>query len=157
MRRIRSSPAVVAILLCALLGGCGAATDSAKAYSIHAINLPGAGRVLADGAGYPLYVYVPDNQGPSKCTLACATEWPPLVLPRGVRHGLAGPSVEAALLGTTRRANGSLQVTYNGWPLYTYLDDGPGQATGQGAAMGAWYLISTAGTVDHQLVNTNSS
>jgi predicted lipoprotein with Yx(FWY)xxD motif len=157
MRQIRSSPAFVVIFLCVLLGGCGAARVTAKTYEVHAINLLGAGRVLADGAGYSLYVYLPDEQGRSKCTLACAAVWPPLVLPRGVRHPIAGSGVDAALLGTTRRANGSLQITYNGWPLYTYLDDGAGQATGQGEGMGAWYLISTTGAVDRQLVTTNSS
>lgn len=156
MRLCRSSPAVVG-LLCLVVGGCGAATVAAKAYSVHAIALPGAGRVLADGSGYSLYVYLPDARGPSKCTLACAAAWPPLVLPRDVRHPIAGPGVDAALLGTTRRSNGSLQVTYNGWPLYTYLDDGPGEATGQGEGMGAWYLISTTGAVDRQLVSTKSS
>jgi predicted lipoprotein with Yx(FWY)xxD motif len=145
MRQIRKSPALVVILLCVLLGGCGTATVTPKAYSVHAIKLPGAGRVLADGSGYSLYVYLPDEQGQSRCTLACAATWPPLLLPSGVRRPTAGPGIDPALLGTTRRDNGSLQVTYNGWPLYTYLDDGPGQATGQGEGMGAWYLISTTG------------
>ena len=156
MRPGRSSPAIVALLLCLLLGGCGGATVGAKDFSVHAINLPGAGRVLADGSGYSLYVYLPDEQGRSRCTLACAAAWPPLVLPSGVRHPTAGPA-SMRVLGTTRRDNGSLQVTYNGWPLYTYLDDGPGQATGQGEGMGAGYPISTTGAVDRQLVTTNNS
>jgi predicted lipoprotein with Yx(FWY)xxD motif len=108
--------------------------------------------VLADGAGYPLYIYQPDEQGPSRCTLACAGEWPPLMLPHGVTHPKAGPGVHASLLGTTRRNNGSLQVTYNRWPLYTYRNDTPEKVTGQGAAMGAWYLISANGSVDRRVV-----
>lgn len=153
MRWVRSLPAVLSVLLVLLLGGCGATTGTAKGYSVRATNLPGAGPVLTDGAGYTLYIYVFDRQGPSTCFSVCAAEWPPLVLPPGVRHPVAGPGVKAALLGTTRRGKGTLQVTYNRWPLYTYLDDAPGQATGQGEGMGAWYLISTNGTVDRQPVS----
>jgi Secreted repeat of unknown function len=75
----------------------------------------------------------------------------PLVLPRGVRRPVAGPGVNAALLGTTRRAGGVLQVTYNRWPLYLWQGDvAPGQATGQGEGMGAWYALPVGGSVDRQ-------
>lgn len=54
-----------------------------------------------------------------------------------------------ALLGTDPRAGGVLQVTYNRWPLYLWQADlAPGQATGQGEDMGAWYTMSVSGNVD---------
>jgi len=149
-----SASTLISVSLCLLFGGCGTTTGTVRLYVVRVIRVPGAGSVLADGAGYPLYIYENDQQGPSKCTLACAAEWPPLVLPPGVRHPVAGSGVDAALLGTARRVNHSLQVTYNRWPLYTYRDDAPAQPTGQGAAMGAWYLISPNGTVDHQPVTS---
>jgi len=53
------------------------------------------------------------------------------------------------MLGTVRRANGQLQVTYGGWPLYLWFgDDSPGQATGQADDMGLWYTLSVTGAVD---------
>jgi predicted lipoprotein with Yx(FWY)xxD motif len=140
---------VVLTLLTALVSSCGnsAATDL---FTVRAIDVPGPGRVLSNGVGYPLYVYLPDNRGQSRCTTACAAAWPPFVLPSGIRRAVAGPGIKLSLLGTTRRSDGSLQVTYNGWPLYTYVGDVRGQATGQAEGMGAWYLLSTQGTVDRQ-------
>ena len=157
MRSIRPSTLKWLLCLCVFLCACGADAGGTKDLAIRVIDVSGAGPVLADGAGYPLYVYLPDNQGRSRCTLACATEWPPFVLSRGIRTPLLGHHVDPALLGTTRRSDGALQVTYNHWPLYTYLADTPGQANGQGAAMGAWYLISTNGAVDRRPVTGDTS
>lgn len=103
--------------------------------------------MLVDGAGYTLYAYLPDNRGRPRCVSVCAKQWPPLLLPAGVRHPVAGSDARAELLGTTRRAGGGLQVTYNGWPLYTDLADAPGEVNGQGDGMGAWYVLSPSGAV----------
>ncbi len=149
----RSWSRVVSIPLLSLsvvVAACGSSNSSAASYSVQAINLPGPGRVLSDGAGYILYVYIPDAQGSSKCFSGCANAWPPLVLPHGVRHPVAGPGIDDALLGITRRKNGSSQVTYNRWPLYLYIGDGRGQVTGQAEDMGSWYLLSTSGAIDRQ-------
>ena len=109
----------------------------------------GLGTIVTDGHGLTLYAYMPDRQGPSVCTGVCAVQWPPLVLPRGVRRPVAGPGVNPALLGTTPRAGGVLQVTYNRWPLYLWQGDlAPGQASGQAEGMGAWYALSVGGSVD---------
>jgi predicted lipoprotein with Yx(FWY)xxD motif len=78
--------------------------------------------------------------------VSCAKFWPPL-LARG--KPTAGPGVKASLLGTTRRSNGSLQVTYNRHPLYTFaLDTRAGTTNGEGnLAFGAkWYAVSARGT-----------
>jgi predicted lipoprotein with Yx(FWY)xxD motif len=140
-----------------LLAGCGVSKPGARSYALKATDIQGLGRILVDGAGYSLYVYLPDNQGPSRCVSVCAEAWPPLVLPGGVQNAIAGPGVDAALVGTTRRSNGSLQVTYNRWPLYLYIDDGRGQVNGQGEGMGAWYALSTSGAVDRQPVASSNS
>ena len=135
------------------LAGCGAGHPAAASpvYEVRSGFVRGLGQIVTDGRGFTLYIYVPDHQGPSVCTEVCATQWPPLVLPRGVRRPLAGPGVNPALLGTTRRVGGSLQVTYDRWPLYLWQADlAPGQATGQGEGMGAWYTMSVSGSVDRQ-------
>ncbi|HLI15679.1 MAG TPA: hypothetical protein VKV23_06485 [Acidimicrobiales bacterium] len=89
------------------------------------------GTVLVDARGFTLYHYLRDARDTSRCTGACASLWPPLLLPKGetrpVGRGVRG-------LGTIRR-DGRLQVTYNGIPLYRYAGDTkPGQARGQGYA-----------------------
>ncbi len=145
----------LACAVSASAAACGAAHASGGAgpvYELQATRLPGAGRVLTDGHGFTLYIYVPDHQGRSRCFELCAKNWPPLTLQAGVRHALAGPGVDAALLGTVGRG-GTRQITYNGWPLYLWQgDQEPGQATGQADDMGLWYVISASGAVDrHQI------
>jgi predicted lipoprotein with Yx(FWY)xxD motif len=104
------------------------------------------GKVLVNSKGHTLYLFEKDHNGRSACTGKCAQFWPPL-LSRGKSSG--GPGVRASMLGTTRRANGSLQVTYNKHPLYTFaLDKRAGQTNGEGnLAFGAkWYAVSNRGT-----------
>lgn len=120
--------------------------------------VPGLGKILVDGGGYTLYAYVPDKRGPSKCSGECAFEWPPLLLPHGAHRPAAGIGVDRALLGTTRRVNGSLQITYNHWPLYRYRNDvAPGEVTGQGEDMGFWYVVSADGSLDRRPLTAQSS
>jgi predicted lipoprotein with Yx(FWY)xxD motif len=146
-RRIAALAALAAVIA---VGGCGTgATASAPAYRLQARTIAGLGKIVADGKGFTLYMYTPDHQGTSRCTGFCAHQWPPLVLPSGVHKPAAGPGVAAALLGTVRRPDGRLQVTYNGWPLYLWMGDtAPGQATGQADDMGLWYAVSVTGAVD---------
>ena len=146
------------LLACAVTGcvtacGAGQAASGRPSYELQASTLPGAGRVVVDGSGFSLYIYVPDHQKRSQCYLVCARQWPPLLLPAGVAHPRAGRGVNEALLGTVRRADGARQVTYNGWPLYLWQGDHePGQATGQAYDMGLWYLLSVSGAVDMRQV-----
>ena len=77
-----------------------------------------------------LYHNTQENSGQIVCTGQCASAWPPLLLPSGVSaptgNGLSGK------LGTITRPDGNVQVTFNGFPLYTYSgDSGPGQSNGQ--------------------------
>jgi predicted lipoprotein with Yx(FWY)xxD motif len=96
--------------------------------------------------GVTLYLFMKDKNGKSACTGACAKAWPPL-LTKGRAHASGGAS--AKKLGTTRRADGTTQVTYNGHPLYTFIMDNnkPGSTTGEGSkAFGAeWYVLGTNG------------
>jgi predicted lipoprotein with Yx(FWY)xxD motif len=103
------------------------------------------GRIVVDGKGRTLYLFEKDKNRRSACYGQCATYWPPLLT-----HGkpVARPGVKQSLLGTTRRANGSKQVTYGGHPLYRFsLDTKPGQTKGAGLQdFGAgWDLLSPAG------------
>ncbi len=117
-------------------------------YEVKTGTVPGLGTVLVAGNGFTLYLFVPDKQsGVSACYGGCASAWPPLLL-TGTDAPVYGPGVESKLLGTTRRTDGTLQVTYNGWPLYLWQGDSvPGQATGQGinSTGGLWYVLNPAG------------
>jgi predicted lipoprotein with Yx(FWY)xxD motif len=125
------------------------ASGPAPAYEVQTGVVKGLGTVLVNGLGFTLYVFAPDNQsGKSTCYGECAKAWPPLVLPSGVNQAPAGPGVKQALLGTTQRTDGTVQVTYNKWPLYGWvIDSAPGQATGQDINNlgGKWYVITPEG------------
>ena len=109
------------------------------------------GRILVDSKGITLYDFVKDKGKTSVCYGACAALWPPLIT-----HGkpVAGPGVRASLLGTTKRKDGKLEVTYNGHPLYYFVSDRkPGQTTGQGLNQfgGPWWVLSPAGKEIHRV------
>ena len=103
------------------------------------------GRILVDRHGHTLYLLEKDKNGKSACSGACASAWPPLIATAKPR---AGAGAKASRLGTTKRADGRLQVTYNHHPLYTFIKDTKkGQTKGEGLnAFGAeWYALSAAG------------
>jgi predicted lipoprotein with Yx(FWY)xxD motif len=82
------------------------------------------GTILANGAGKAFYLFDKERSATSECYGDCAAAWPP-VLTNG--HPVAGPGVRAGLIGTTRRSDGRLQVTYRGRPMYYYVADSPGR------------------------------
>jgi predicted lipoprotein with Yx(FWY)xxD motif len=82
------------------------------------------GRVIADRRGEAFYLFDKETSRRSRCYGECAVAWPP-VLTKGKPR--AGKGADPKLLGTTKRRNGKLQVTYNGHPLYFYKDDEPGR------------------------------
>jgi predicted lipoprotein with Yx(FWY)xxD motif len=103
------------------------------------------GRILFDGRGYALYGFTRDPRGKSLCSGACARAWPPFVV-RSIPR--AGSGVAGARLGTTRRADGSRQVTYAGRPLYYYVGDRkPGQILCQNVTEfgGVWRVVRASG------------
>jgi predicted lipoprotein with Yx(FWY)xxD motif len=114
-----------------------------------AISKSRLGRILVDSKGITLYDFVKDKGGASSCYGACAALWPPLIT-KGKPH--AGHGVRASLLGTTKRKDGKLEVTYNHHPLYYFVTDRkPGQTTGQGVNQfgGPWWVLSPAGKEIH--------
>ncbi|MHB8429540.1 MAG: COG4315 family predicted lipoprotein [Acidimicrobiales bacterium] len=123
--------------------------SSVAGYEVQIGTVQGLGKVLVDGEGRTLYLFEPDAQsGQSTCTGECINAWPPLLLPFGVSKPVAGPGVRQSLLGTTRRADGTTQVTYDRWPLYLWVGDlRPGQATGQALYNlgGLWYVLAPDG------------
>jgi predicted lipoprotein with Yx(FWY)xxD motif len=123
--------------------------SSPPVYEVTTGRVKGLGKVLVDGQGLTLYLFVPDKQsGISTCYGKCAQAWPPLLLPAGVTAPLAGAGIKNGLLGTTHRTDGTIQVTYNKWPLYLWvIDSAPGDATGQGINNngGLWFVLSPDG------------
>lgn len=88
------------------------------------------GSVLVGPNGLTLYIHAGDSATSSTCTGACATAWPPLAVASGQTAGLA--SGITGTLGTLTRADGTVQVTFNGMPLYGWKNDkAPGDTTGQ--------------------------
>ncbi len=103
------------------------------------------GTFLVDSSGRSLYLFEADKSSTSTCNGACAAAWPPLTT---TGAPTAGTGVKANLLGTTKRDDGKMEVTYNGHPLYYFAgDSGPGQTNGQGVdGFGAeWYVVSPEG------------
>ena len=102
------------------------------------------GKALFGPSGNVLYFFGADRGSTSNCYGVCAEEWPPL-LTKGAP--IAGRGVDAKLLGTTKRKNGTMQVTYNGHPLYYYEADKVGKIMCQHANMhgGLWLIIKPNG------------
>jgi predicted lipoprotein with Yx(FWY)xxD motif len=98
--------------------------------------------VVTNASGKTLYWFVPDTSTTSKCTGACATYWPPVVGPVTAGSGVTGT------LGVITRPDGTMQATYDGHPLYTYVgDSAPGQAKGNGLNLsgGVWWEMTVSG------------
>ena len=103
------------------------------------------GRVLFDANGQVVYVFENDGKNRSACTSAdCVKAWPP-VLTR--EQPSAGRGIDAAFLGTIRRADGMLQVTYNGRPLYFYEHEAPGEIKCHNVDLhgGLWWVVNPRG------------
>jgi predicted lipoprotein with Yx(FWY)xxD motif len=112
--------------------GAGAtATAAASHDTVSAQSISGAGTVLVDAQGMALYTNDMDKGSKFACTGACLTEWIPLTA-----QGQPSSSDDAIQpkLGTVQRPDGSSQVTFDGLPLYTFVDDSSGQVTGNGFA-----------------------
>ena len=103
------------------------------------------GPVISDAKGEALYLFDKERGPRSRCFGECARVWPP-VLTKGPPR--AGKGAAAALLGTARRPNGRLQVTYDGHPLYYYVDDRPGLILCHDVAEfgGLWLVVRPDGT-----------
>jgi predicted lipoprotein with Yx(FWY)xxD motif len=177
MKRSTKLAAVAAPLLAivALAAGCGGSSGTASSGGSHGNNSHGygyggnpsgttskagsagagvariavedssLGRILVNGQGRTVYLFEKDTGKASTCYGACANVWRPVTTSGAPK---AGKEAIAGMLGTSKRRNGTLQVTYNRHPLYTYAGDAKsGQTNGQGSdEFGAeWYVLSPAG------------
>ena len=141
------SLAVLSVVAAALLGSALATAPRAPvAAKGHRTELTvvqiGGAKVLANKAGLTLYLFVPDSSTKSVCYGTCAVYWPPVF-----GTPVAGPGVTGRL-GTIKRSDGSLQATYDGHPLYTYIaDSSRGQAKGNAINLngGYWYEMTVSG------------
>ena len=103
------------------------------------------GRVIFDGRGRALYLFTRERSTRPRCSGACADAWPPFLVERRPR---AGSGARRALIGTTRRRDGTRQATYRGHPLYFYVGDTrPGQILCQDVFEfgGTWLVVSPRG------------
>jgi predicted lipoprotein with Yx(FWY)xxD motif len=153
MVRRSSLPLLGALPLALLaLAGCGGnashplpKTSDGRAASI-GVASTGLGDVLVDKQGHTLYLFGRDSGAMSACTGACAVNWPPM---RAPVTPLVGGGAKASDIGKTARPDGTSQLTYNGHPLYTFVNDkNPGDTNGEGinAFGGSWFAVSPAGT-----------
>ncbi len=128
----------------------GAAIAFAQVTPLTGINLAESsehGQFLTDQDGMTLYAFRPDAQGASTCYDDCATNWPPVTVESADALPTLGMGLDQALLGTIERDDGTLQVTYNGWPLYYYLGDmEAGVTNGQGLGSN-WFVVDAAGAM----------
>lgn len=120
-------------------------TDETGTVVIHAADTR-LGTTAVTSTGQTLYLSDLDtNRPPASVCLrkACVTAWKPLYLPDS-KPPLPGPGIEANDLGSLRRPDGTWQATLNGWPLYTYAKDTPGDVRGEGIK-GIWHAIASDG------------
>ena len=104
------------------------------------------GTILVSSKGRTLYRYTIDRKNVNRCTSnpVCNKYWPPLLVKAGVKP-TAVAGAKAGKLGTIKAKNGMRQVTYAGWPLYTFAGDtSSGQTKGQGFEK-QWYVVNTSG------------
>src|SRR5262249_51520707 len=131
------------------------ATPSALTVVHSAQNSSLGGKILVTASGRTLYHDSSEKKNVVKCLGACATQWPPLVIAAGAKP-VPGPGVTASLLGTVKRPDGKLQVTYAGLPLYLFAGDKKaGDVKGQGLS-GLWHALTPAGAVVTKSVTVSS-
>ncbi len=146
----------VAIAVLALATACGGSSGSSGSTASTPAPTPTAAPVVlsatatvagtsqtifTDTKGMTLYYFTPDKGGVVTCLAACAQNWPPLKLPASVTTPTGDKGVTGTL-GTVSNPEGGTQITYNAWPLYTWIkDQKPGDTTGQGV-QGKWFVIT---------------
>jgi predicted lipoprotein with Yx(FWY)xxD motif len=162
MQHMLSGAAAVIALVVAGCGGGGSGGGGGGGYGASAatptgsggaplkiVSNPTLGKIITDGKGRTLYDFPIDKGTMSVCYGACASLWPPYTTNS---KPMAGRGVSSALIGTSKRHDGSTEVTYAGHPLYYYApDQKQGQITGQALnQFGApWYALAPSGREIH--------
>lgn len=158
MKRLITLGTAIAILAALALAACGggnantspvAGADAGSSKTVSVRKLPDVGSVLVDHGGKALYSSNLEARGMIVCdTAACNAFWKPLTL------GAGKPTASASVgkLGVIKRPDGARQVTVNGRPLYTFSEDSPGKATGNGFSdhfgghQFTWHVVHAGGT-----------
>lgn len=145
-RRRQILSASVAAFAAVLVAGCGGddsgSTVAASDATVSTREVSGFGPALATSAGQPLFLLTADPKGASKCEGKCAKTWVPLT---AAGKPTAGPDVDAGKLSTFKRADGTVQVLYNGHALYTHTGPATASWAGTESDGGIWYLVSPKG------------
>jgi predicted lipoprotein with Yx(FWY)xxD motif len=135
-----------AVALLTGVGSSAAAESDAQARNTLIVRDSRYGKVIWDGRGYALYAFTRDRRGGlSQCYGACARAWPVYYSKGALR---AGSGIKRSLIGTVRRRDGRRQITYNGWPLYYYVDENrPGLILCQNVNEfgGLWLVVRPSG------------
>jgi len=151
-RRVRLA-AIALVTLVGLVAASAAIAGPGAIVTVKSTQNSSLGSILVSSTGHTLYHFQSEPKNVVKCTGACATQWPPLLIGAGVTP-IAAPGVTASLLGTVKRPDGKLQVTYKGLALYLYSGDKKaGDVKGQG---GTWHAIAPSGAVVTKTVKTSS-
>jgi predicted lipoprotein with Yx(FWY)xxD motif len=140
-RTIRSLAALGLVALASAGAGTLAAAHTAQAAP--ALVKTTSAHILVSPRGMALYVYAPDKKNKSVCYGQCAAYWPPVTVGAGVRVPATLPGI-GGTFGTTKRTDGTRQLTYDGAPLYTFVKDKDSEDRyGQGldVAGGYWWLV----------------
>jgi predicted lipoprotein with Yx(FWY)xxD motif len=130
----------------------GAAAGSSTA-GLETAKISGA-TVLTNAKGFTVYWFAADTAGKSNCNGSCVKYWPPVKGPVTAMAGVAGK------FGTITRSDGTVEETWNGHPLYTYVGDtAPGQAKGNGLNLsgGVWHEVTVSGTAAPAPAKSSSS
>jgi predicted lipoprotein with Yx(FWY)xxD motif len=136
----------------------GSSNGSNGGQTVATKSVSGAGNVLVDSSGKVLYTNDMDTASKVACTDQCLTEWVPLAAPAGGQPSSTDSAVQAKL-GMLKRPDGSSQVTFGGLPLYTFVEDSPGQATGNGFrdSFGGTNFLWTAASVSGKSSGSGAS
>jgi predicted lipoprotein with Yx(FWY)xxD motif len=165
MKKLLILAGIVAALAFAACGGGNDSSDSASAMApstadqtVAVKEIGDAGSVLVDSTGRALYTSDQEAGGAVMCTNGCESFWMPLTI-----DGKSPSASVSGKLGTVKRPDGTNQVTYNGTPLYSFTQEGPGEVTGDGVsdAFGGnhftWSVVSVGGGSSSSDTSSGSS
>ena len=147
MRRLpfRVGGLTAAVALALVAAGCGMAVPGKSGADSVKVVSSSVGMHLVDAQGRSLYLFARDEKGDSYCYGACAAVWPPVEADKTP----AATGLPASALGTFKRNDGEMQVTYRGHPLYYYSADAstPGKMRGEDVKQfgAGWYLVGQNG------------
>jgi predicted lipoprotein with Yx(FWY)xxD motif len=148
-------PLLVAAGLALLTAACGSATQSGQSRAaatptprplLNEAADPALGQILTDAQGRTLYHFLPEKDGKVNCTGQCGGIWMPLLV-SGTTTPTHDPNVSGTV-GTVARPDGTTQVTYYEWPLYTYSGDKKAGETSGQAVAGMWFAQAATAPLD---------